>query len=169
MKTAHRINIALVFAIAAATIAGWAATNQPHLEPQWPTSIDGFAFSPLRRGQDPVQGEFPSPADIDGDLALLARTTGAVRTYSLDGVYGAIPNMAARHGLDVTVGIELNGEKRRNELRVERLRYVAAQSRNVERAIVGNETLLTDTLSIDELIDASAVRICPHVPVDCRP
>jgi len=151
MKTARTINALLVLAIAAASIAGWATTNRPRFEPQWPSRIAGFAFTPLQHDQTPSRGDYPSAAQIDADLSLIARASDSIRTYSLDGIYSAIPAIAARYGLDVTVGVDLDSNRRQNEMRLDRLAAVASQSRNVRRAIVGNETLLTETLSIDEL------------------
>lgn len=151
MKSHATINVTLVLAIVATTIVGWAAANQPRFEPRWPAAVHGLAYSPLQRGQAPSRGDQPSPAQIDADLALMARTAGSIRTYSLDGIYSAIPSMAARHGLDVTVGVELDGNPRRDELRVTRLGAVASETRSVNRAIIGNETLLTETLTLEDL------------------
>lgn len=151
MVTAGKINLIFVIAIAASTIGGWAATNQPRLEAPWPTGVSGYAFSPWRRGQTPSDAQYPSYDEMDADLALLAWNGGAVRTYSLDGTLSEIPNIAARHGLDVTVGVELDHDPRGNDLRLEKLRALESRTDHVKRAIVGNETLLTATLTIEEL------------------
>jgi exo-beta-1,3-glucanase (GH17 family)/cellulose synthase/poly-beta-1,6-N-acetylglucosamine synthase-like glycosyltransferase len=151
MRSHVSINVAVVLAIAAATLVGWAAANQPRFEPQWPAAVHGFAYSPLQRGQVPSRGDQPSRAQIDADLALMAGTAGSIRTYSLDGIYSEIPGMAARHGLDVTLGVDLEGDRRSDEMRVARLGAVASESRSVQRAIIGNETLLTETLTIEDL------------------
>lgn len=150
--SAHvRINLWLVLAIAAITVVGWAAANQPRSEPVWPSTVHGFAYSPLQRGQAPSRGDQPSPAQVDADLALMAGTARAIRIYSVDGVHGSIPGMAARHGLDVTLGVELVGDSSRDESRVARLGEITAETRSAQRAIVGNETLLTETLTIEAL------------------
>jgi len=151
MGTAGKINFTFVIAIAISTIGGWAATNQPRLEASWPASVSGFAFSPFRRGQTPSRGQYPLYDEIDADLELIAHNGSAVRTYSLDGSLSEIPNIASRHGLDVTVGVELDDDPRSNDLRLEELRTLASRTDNVRRAIVGNETLLTSELTIDEL------------------
>ena len=64
-------NIVIAVAFGAATVAAWAYANRPTPEPHWPSRVQGFAFSPYRAGQDPGQGDFPSVAHIDSDLALL--------------------------------------------------------------------------------------------------
>jgi exo-beta-1,3-glucanase (GH17 family)/cellulose synthase/poly-beta-1,6-N-acetylglucosamine synthase-like glycosyltransferase len=165
MKNPRSINFLLIVVIAASTIAGWTATNRARLEPRWPASVSGFAFSPLQRGQTPSRGEYPTAAQIDADLALIADSTQSIRTYSLDGIYSAIPTIAARHGLDVTLGVELDDNRRRNETRLDRLGAVASQSRNVRRAIIGNETLLTETLTVEELTTL-LVRARRNAPVE---
>ena len=151
MGTAGKINLIFVIAIAATTIGGWAATNQPRLEAPWPSHVSGFAFSPLRRGQEPSLGQYPAYDELDADLELIAQNSHSVRTYSLDGTLDAIPEIATRHGIDVTVGIDLDEDPRSNHLRLEQLRAVASRSDNIRRAIIGNETLLTADLTVDEL------------------
>ena len=108
MGTPGKLNLLFVVAIATSTIGGWAAMNQPMLESTWPETVSGFAFSPLRRGQAPSRGQYPLYEELDADLALVADRSGSVRTYSLDGTLTAIPDIAARHGLEVTVGIDVD-------------------------------------------------------------
>jgi exo-beta-1,3-glucanase (GH17 family)/cellulose synthase/poly-beta-1,6-N-acetylglucosamine synthase-like glycosyltransferase len=146
-----KINLVLVIVIVFGTIGGWAAMNQPRFEPAWPASVSGFAFSPLRRGQVPSRGQYPTYDDLDADLELIASSARSVRTYSLDGTLSQIPNIAARHGLDVTAGIDLDEDSDRNASRLEQLRIVASGSYNVRRVIVGNEVAVTADLAIDEL------------------
>ena len=74
-------------------------------------------------------------AQIDADLALMAGTAGALRIYSLDGVQGSIPDMATRHGLDVTLGVELVGDPSRDISSVARLGEVTVETRSAQRAI----------------------------------
>ena len=134
-----------------ATAAAWAALNRPVHEPAWPAYIDGFAFSPLTLGSDPTRDEYPSSEEIAADLRLIARSGGSVRTYSLDGSLKEIPAIAAGLGLDTTVGVWLDGDASRNELRLRDLRDLVANNPGVSRVIVGNETLLRADLSTGQL------------------
>jgi exo-beta-1,3-glucanase (GH17 family)/GT2 family glycosyltransferase len=153
MSTIRPTDSLLILAIVAGTLLAWAASNRPAPAPAWPEQIGGFAVSPLTRGQEPARGDVPTMASIAGDLALLSTNAHAVRTYSSDGIYASIPTLAARYGLDVTAGVVLNDDAHDNALRLERFGAMASQSRNVTRAILGNETVLTETLSAAELVD----------------
>ena len=102
-------NIVIAVAFGAATVAAWAYANRPTPEPDWPSRVQGFAFSPYRADQDPGQGDFPSVANIDSDLALLEGKTHAVRIYSTAGTLGEIPKLAAAHGINVALGAWING------------------------------------------------------------
>src|SRR5256884_4802833 len=80
MKALPGLLIAAAFATL--TFAVWAFLNRPTAEPPWPVRIQGFAFSPLRIGEDPTRKELPTVAEIDSDLKLLEGKVNAVRTYS---------------------------------------------------------------------------------------
>jgi len=151
MKNTRTNNAICLLAIVVSTIACWAWWNQPAAEPAWPEQLSGFAYSPLQRGHSPERGDVPSTADIESDLALLATATGSVRTYSIDATSRAIPALAARHGLDVTVGVALDEDGRANEAQIDKLAALVSQTRNVERAIIGNETLLTAATTVEDL------------------
>lgn len=150
-NTSSTLNRLLLAAIGVGTFVTWAAVNQSRPAAAWPTLVDGYAFSPLRRGQDPSRGEYPSHAEIEADLRLLAGHSGAIRTYSLNGTLREIPRIAARLGFDVTVGVELNKDPRRNRAQLAALRAVELSTDNLKRAIIGNEMLLTSMLAIDDL------------------
>src|SRR5215469_480095 len=85
------------------TFAVWAYLNRPTPEPPWPSRIQGFAFSPFRLGEDPTHKEMPTDAEIDTDLKLLDGKVNAVRTYSSYGSLADVPQLAERHGINVTV------------------------------------------------------------------
>jgi exo-beta-1,3-glucanase (GH17 family) len=138
---------------AALTIAFWAALNQPTPEPAWPARIKGFAFSPYREDQDAVRGDRVSPEQIDADLRLLAGRTHAVRTYStMDGL-DAVPALAARHGINVALGVWLDTRRNRNQQEIANAIQLARLHRNVVRVIVGNEVLLRGDVPLEEMFE----------------
>ena len=92
-----RVNIFIAFAIAALSIALWALTNRPTIEPAWPSIIQGFAFSPMRADNNPAEHLLPTAEEIDEDLALLEKKTHAVRTYSVEGSLAEIPSLAKKY------------------------------------------------------------------------
>lgn len=147
-----RANILIAIAVAVISISFWAFLNQPAQEPPWPERIQGFSFSPLREGQSAVTHILPSEDEIDADLALLAGRTHAVRTYSVEEVLGRIPALAAKHGINVTLGAWIGADPEKNEAELNTLIRVArANYRNVVRVIVGNETILRGDIPIKQL------------------
>ena len=145
-------NIVIAVAFGAATVAAWAYANRPTPEPEWPSRVQGFAFSPYRVDQDPSQGDFPSVADIDSDLALLGGKTHAVRIYSTAGTLGEIPKLAAAHGINVALGAWINSSLINNETEIARAIDLANNNRNVVRVIVGNEAILRQDITIESLV-----------------
>lgn len=160
--------ISLLIAMIAGTVTVglWALANRPVSEPAWPTRIQGFAFSPYHRGQDAIAGDFPTEAQIDGDLALLAKRSRTVRTYTTEGSIGQVPALAARHGIKVALGAWIDARVDRNQQEVKRITALARQHDNVIRLIVGNEVVLRGDIPVEQLIGyLDAVRAATRQPV----
>lgn len=153
LKTRRNTISSLVIAatVAVVTFGFWALINQPEDEPLWPKIVPGFSFQPMRDGDDPFKKILPSEAEIDEDLALLARSCQAVRTYSTEGTMSRIPPLAARHGLNVTLGAWISDDMDRNRREIEDVVRLAAENRNVVRVIVGNETILRGDIPIGQM------------------
>lgn len=158
--------VAIVFA--AITFGMWAWMNQPVDEPSWPErGLQGVAFSPFRMGQAPAAGIFPSVEEIESDLRLLsAASIGAVRTYSTLNSLAAIPEIANRYQLKVTLGSWLNRDAATNELEIENAIQLAQHHPNVIRLIVGNESLWRGDVQLATLIQhLDRVRAAARQPV----
>ena len=131
----------------------WKVVNTPNLEPPWPAKIQGFSFSPFRAGQSPSENVYPTVDEIDRDLALLAGSAHAVRSYSVDSTLAEIPRLAAAHGLNVVLGAWISNDPAANEEQINKLIKVYREHhRNIVRVIVGNETLFRTEQSVDEMI-----------------
>ncbi|MEJ2386443.1 MAG: glycosyltransferase [Chromatiaceae bacterium] len=131
----------------------WAVVNQPDIEPAWPAKVEGFSFSPMRGNENPMRKAFPTTAEIDEDLALLAGDAYAVRTYTVEGTLGEIPQLAKAHGLNVALGAWLGPYPKANEREIEKLiRVYRANYRDVVRVIVGNESILRGEQTVDQMI-----------------
>lgn len=117
--------------------------------------LNSLSFAPFRPGQSPLTNQFPSAAEVEADLALLAPVTRAIRTYAaLEGNYN-VPALAARKGLKVWLGIWLGGDRAQNAKEIARgIELANAHPDTVERVIVGNEVLLRRELPVAELIAA---------------
>ena len=145
--------IFVLFSLSAITVGLWALFNQPEKGlPPWPKKVSGFAYAPFRGDQSPIKGIFPTEEQIDEDMALLAKHTKHIRTYSVAGVQGEIPRIADKHGLKVTLGAWFSDIDADNRKEIERLLEVVKENDNIERIILGNETLLREELTEDQLI-----------------
>jgi exo-beta-1,3-glucanase (GH17 family)/cellulose synthase/poly-beta-1,6-N-acetylglucosamine synthase-like glycosyltransferase len=151
MKLISGILVAVVFA--AVTFGVWAYMNRPESEPPWPArGIQGVSFSPFAADQNPFGAkDVPPLSQIDSDLKLLENKTFAVRTYSVLGSLGKIPELAAKHNISVALGIYLGDVEANNEEELRTGIELAHDHRNIVRVIVGNENLLRGDLSEDEL------------------
>jgi exo-beta-1,3-glucanase (GH17 family)/cellulose synthase/poly-beta-1,6-N-acetylglucosamine synthase-like glycosyltransferase len=162
-----RANILISIAIAVVSISFWAFFNQPEIEPPWPSRIQGFSFSPMQAWNDPTKQEMPTEAEIESDLQLLANTTNAIRTYTVEGVQAKIPALARKYGINVTLGAWLSEDLEQNEQQIETVIRLAKENyRNVIRVIVGNEVILRNDLTVKQVSGyLDRVRKALNVPV----
>ena len=159
--------ILALFAFVLLVLGGYGYISQPVQEPPWSDVVSGFAFSPYRQGQSPLQGVHPSREDISRDLALLEGKTRSIRTYTVAGVMGEVPELAAQHHINVALGAWLSADPAANSDELKKLLAVAkAQPQTVVRLIAGNETLLREELSIEQLSAyLDEVRVKSPLPV----
>jgi len=149
----NRAGIVLSLLIAILTVSLWGLLNRPSDEPPWPARIRGFSFQPMRAGDDPTTGKYPTVMEIDEDLAVLQNEAYSVRTYSVAQTLAEVPQLAEGHGLNVALGGWLGPDAVANEVEIERLIEVYRRAdRAVVRVIVGNESLLRNDLRVGELI-----------------
>ena len=150
MKWLSGFVVAAVFAVV--TFGLWGVLNRPESEPPWPAHIQGVAFSPYAADQNPFGSKDVPPVEqIDSDLRLLENKTYSVRTYSVLGSLGKIPELAAKHHISVALGIQLDKNLDENELEMRTGIALAREHRNVSRVLVGNEVLLRGDMTVPEL------------------
>ncbi len=161
-----RVNFVIGIAVAILAVCIWAYMNRPGDEPPWPARIQGFSFQPMRAEDNPIVKRYPTEAQIDEDLALLAGKTFAVRTYTVEGTIAKVPELAKKHGINVALGGWIGDDAARNELEIQTMIEVAQANTNVVRAIVGNEVLLRNDIPIEQMIGyLDRVRKALWVPV----
>ncbi len=147
-----RVNFLICIAIAVVCVSFWALINRPEQEPPWPSRIQGFSFSPFRAGESSITGPYPTEAEIDSDLALLSDKTYAVRTYSVQGTLAKIPAMARKYKLNVALGAWISKDMARNEAEIASVIQLTCENwRNVVRVVVGNESLLRNEVTVEQL------------------
>ncbi len=148
-----RTALAFFAPVAALIGAGWGWLGAPVGMPPSPLGMNEklycLSYAPFRDGQTPLNITTRiSAAQIDDDLARLARVTGCVRTYSTDLGLDQVPEIARRHGLKVMQGLWLSSNAARNRTEVEAAVALANKHPDVIRAvIVGNEVLLRGEMS----------------------
>lgn len=116
------------------------------------TAIGGIALSPYRAGQDPNEGQHPSAAEVERDVALLAPRTAALRTYGASGGGGLVPEAAGRRGMWVMQGAWLSGGAAADEAELKALARLAAAHPSIHSVLAGNETVLHGLLEPAALV-----------------
>jgi exo-beta-1,3-glucanase (GH17 family)/cellulose synthase/poly-beta-1,6-N-acetylglucosamine synthase-like glycosyltransferase len=127
--------------------------------------IKGFAYSAYQRHQSPQDETYPDEDELTGDIDLLARHTRRLRTYSSLENTTVIP-LAGFRGMKITNGIWLDRDLEKNEREIAAGIELARQYKNVERTIVGNETLYRKNMTPESLIPIlDAVKKATRKPV----
>ena len=149
----NRAGLLIALLMGVLTMLLWGMVNRPDIEPPWPAKIKGFSFSPMRGEQSPDGGRYPDIAQIDEDLALLSGDAHAVRTYTVQSTLSQVPRLAGVHGLNVTLGAWISGDATLNAAEMARLTEVYLENhRQVVRVIVGNEAILREDQSVEQMI-----------------
>jgi exo-beta-1,3-glucanase (GH17 family)/cellulose synthase/poly-beta-1,6-N-acetylglucosamine synthase-like glycosyltransferase len=172
--------IVLLFIILC-NIGVWWFLNRPHSGVPWHGEIQSISFSPFRKDDDPLQGKFPPIESIRKDMALVSNSVGAIRLYSSDKFNQAIPAIAQDYGLKVMAGawikgiyggfeehppkaqndISLDDQKlvdqqihflAENEEEINNLIMMVQQNPNINRVVIGNESILSRTATVPQLI-----------------
>jgi exo-beta-1,3-glucanase (GH17 family)/cellulose synthase/poly-beta-1,6-N-acetylglucosamine synthase-like glycosyltransferase len=173
--------LAVLLVIVLGNIGVWWLMNRPRSDVQWHGEIQSISFSPYRKDDSPFDKKYPPPESIDHDLALVATKVNAIRLYtSLEG-NSIIPPMAAKYGLKVTAGAyikgalgdpalnldkppaQMSGDELKaynaemkalmeNEEDVDATVDMARQNSNVDRIIIGNETIYRGEATVEQLI-----------------
>jgi exo-beta-1,3-glucanase (GH17 family)/cellulose synthase/poly-beta-1,6-N-acetylglucosamine synthase-like glycosyltransferase len=166
-RTLYNAVCGLAVAALAATVnlLLWRASNPPLQAPPAPQRVAGLTYNAFQRHDDPRSGRLPKAEAIDADLRLLAGTTSRLRTYSA-AEFPQLPALAARHGIELALGVWLDRRAENNEREIAAAIDAARQHANVKRVIAGNETRLHGVLSARELAAVLArLRAALRVPV----
>lgn len=160
------INIIIALLIAAFFTGIWAFYNRPIKVPNWPEQISGFSFSPFYKDEDPVKNIYPTEQELRNDLALVAKQTSNIRTYSVKGSLSEIPRLADDYGLRVSLGIWLSNDPEANQQEIDKAIQIANDNRSVVRIIVGNESIFRGEVSIEQMIQyLDYIRTKVKIPV----
>lgn len=158
----------------ALAFAAWQFEGRPQEIAAAPAGglVDGkfacLSYAPYRDGQTPFDESFVvPPSQIDEDLAILAKHTACVRTYSTNQGLAEVVPLAARHGLKVLLGAWIGVEGPKNDREVaSAIKIANAYPDTVAAVIVGNEVLLRRDQTAQKLDSyLKQVKAAVHVPV----
>ena len=129
--------VVLLFAV---NFSIWSYINNPLQLQPWTKTTMGVTYDPMRKQDTQTGNTYPSIEDMDSDLTLLADKVHAVRTYSMLKGQDKIPELAAKHNLNVTLGAWIDGNLEKNRLEIDKLIEVGRLGNpKVIRMMVGNE------------------------------
>ena len=126
--------------------------------------VHGLCFSPYREGQGP--GSIVSESQIRARLGIIRPYTRWIRSFSCTEGHEQTPRIAHELGLKTLVGAWLGKDRAINEREIAGA-IAVAQAGHADLLAVGNEVLLREDMSEDELLDyINRVRqAVPGVPV----
>ncbi|MFD1316547.1 MFS transporter [Namhaeicola litoreus] len=113
------------------------------------SGIPGLCFSPYLEGQN--VGDQLSEKQIQQRMDIIAPYTKWIRSFSSTDGNEFIPKVARKKGLKTMIGAWIGNDKSKNETEITALINLAKQGL-VDIAVVGNEVLLRNELSEQELI-----------------
>jgi exo-beta-1,3-glucanase (GH17 family) len=151
----HRL-VALFLVAAAAIASAWWWLGRPVPAPAAATDpgrIQCMSYAPFRADQSPlIASTQAEAAQIEEDLAKLARLTGCVRTYATDNGLDQVPAIAQRLGIKVLQGLWLGSDRRKNRIQIDTTVALAKRYPDVIIGlVVGNEVLLRGELAAEDI------------------
>jgi exo-beta-1,3-glucanase (GH17 family)/cellulose synthase/poly-beta-1,6-N-acetylglucosamine synthase-like glycosyltransferase len=145
--------VAAVLAFVACVHVGlWASLRTKETAPDFTGQIASISYAPFVNSSHPDSGERPTVEQIRADLKAIAPYTRAIRTYSSTGGGELVAPIAAEFGLKVTVGAWIDKNQDRNEREIRSALDLARRYSNVNAIVVGNETMLRNETSVEDLI-----------------
>ena len=106
--------------------------------------VDCVSYAPFRQGQTPWNSTAViSPAQISEDLVQLADISKCVRIYSLENGLDKVPELAAKVGLKVILGVWIGRDRTKNAALIDDAAVLVKQYPGViTSVIIGSEVLL---------------------------
>jgi len=124
----------------------------------------GLCFSPYMEGQD--IGDILTEEQIRKRMDVVAPYTKWIRSFSCTEGNEFIPKVASEKGLKTMAGAWIGSDKEQNHKEIQALIDLANQG-HVDVAVVGNEVLLRNELTVQEIIDyiKEVKQALPDIPV----
>lgn len=167
MQLIKRIYFPVLFAIifSALHFGAWALANRTLPLINVKPIVHGFAYSGYQENQSPLDKSFPNTAELAHDIKLLKKLTSRIRIYTSLENSEVIP-LAAKEGMSVIAGAWINEDNYANGREIAALKEKMIYYDNIEQAIVGNEALLRNDISVDGLtLYLDEMRKATEVPI----
>lgn len=145
------VALAIGLVSVALNLGAWWLLQAQVPAPEHTGLVAGLSYSGAGRWQNPLTGQQPTPEAVANDLALLARHTRRIRTYSAAD-HPELPERAREHGLELMLGAFLDQDLDSNQRELNAAIELARTHPNIRRLIVGNETQLTAKLPPNRLV-----------------
>ncbi|MBR1151422.1 glycosyl hydrolase family 17 protein [Bradyrhizobium sp. JYMT SZCCT0428] len=115
--------------------------------------LDCVSYAPFRNGQTPWNSDIIiSPEQIAEDLGQLAGISNCIRTYSVENGLDKVPQLAAKVGIKVILGIWLGRDRVKNAALIDTAVSLAKDYQGtVTSVIVGSEVLLRGEMTVNDL------------------
>jgi len=129
----------------------WLGSNDTVVSPpDAKDSIQSLSYAPYNGASSK---EFLSDEEIFRDLSLLKHFTNQIRVYSAEDAQRVFPS-ARQLGMKVHFGFWLSGNAEANTKEIQLAKKLIDEYyTNIQSIIVGNEVLLRDDLTLDQLIE----------------
>jgi exo-beta-1,3-glucanase (GH17 family)/cellulose synthase/poly-beta-1,6-N-acetylglucosamine synthase-like glycosyltransferase len=145
--------VAALVVVACAHGAFWSLTRFSVDAPAAPPRLSSLSFAPYEPSADAEAGESTTRERIEKDLTAVAPFTKSIRTYAVTAGLEHIPEMAADHGLKVTLGAWIDKDDERNEREVRAAIDLARKNPNVSSLVVGNEVVLRNDKTVPQMVE----------------
>ncbi len=142
--------LALVFM---ANITVWGIINLSRDSSAWDGVISGVSFTPYRDEHNPAKHSFPTVQEIEEDVRTVAPYVRSIRTYGATNGLEAIPGIAKKYGLWVTMGAWVDKNAKNSLQELNNIVEAVNKNRNVNRILIGNEAILRGDITVDEMVD----------------
>ena len=137
--------------IAAANLVAWDKVHPPIDAIDFDGEIAGLAYSAYGRWDSPITGKLPAPESIERDMRVLSGKTQRLRTYT-SSEFPEVVTLAEKQGVMLTAGVWLDSRTAFVEAEISAVERAVRSHTNIERIIVGNESILHALLPTDEII-----------------
>lgn len=157
MPISFRLPLTLLLISLSIIVAVWWWLATPVTLPRAPidpaAKLECVSYAPFRGDQNPLDLKLRvSAAQIEEDLAQLAKITNCVRTYSVDNGVDQVAGLAKKAGLKVMQGIWLGSNAARNRAQIATVVQLVKDYPDViTSVVVGNEVLLRGEMTSSDL------------------